>query len=122
MKITTQQELQKDFEFDNKMDLIRENQERDITIQTLLKQEEITFTLQTIRDKVAKGQKLSAYDKELICDIQEYEGQDEGKKKRDYSIYTESCAYCGGEVKTYGVGEDGWCIECIKCDTLFDED
>ncbi len=32
------------------------------------------------------------------------------------------CVWCGGEVRTVGVGAEGWETSCIVCDYLYDED
>ena len=36
--------------------------------------------------------------------------------------YKKRRCLCGGKVITYGVGQEGWCTECNKCQILIDED
>lgn len=30
--------------------------------------------------------------------------------------------FCGGTVRTFGHGEDGWSTTCVDCDMMYDED
>lgn len=43
------------------------------------------------------------------------------EKQREV-LHSRKCYFCGGEIRTIGIGAEGWETSCVLCDFLYDED
>jgi len=100
----------------------QEERGEDLEIKADMEYERAKDVIDNPIDEIRAKEKLDEQDKKFIFDFQDSLDRDEERKLRDLSIETKVCAYCGGEVRTYSVGFEGWSVSCIKCDSLFDED
>ena len=41
---------------------------------------------------------------------------------RTYNNYDGNCFMCGGKIKTFAVGNEGWVTKCTCCDFIYNED